>query len=75
MNVAVFDPFGPALSPVALVAIAGLASISGFRFVEMSIISTAISILACPFCFDVGHLKLREDLCQKKGLSFSLVIR
>ena len=50
-------------------------SISGFRFVEMSIISTAISILACPFCFDVGHLKLSEDLCQKKGLSSSLVIR
>ena len=41
-------------------------SISGFRLIEMSILSKVLSLLVCPNCYNTSSLKL-TDVADKKG--------
>lgn len=41
-------------------------SISGFRFVEMNILSNVLSLLACPSCFNSCCLNLYDVATKKK---------
>ena len=44
-------------------------SISGFRLIEMSILSKVLSLLACPNCYNTSSLKLIDVADKKKGIS------
>ena len=46
-------------------------SISGFRLIEMLILSKVLSLLACPNCYS---LKLTDVADKKKGLSSYLKV-
>ena len=48
--------------------------ISGFRLLEMSILSNVLSLLACPDCYGIGTMKLSDNVQKKKGLSSFLSI-
>ena len=49
-------------------------SISGFRLIEMSILSKVLSLLACPNCYNTSSLKLIDVADKKKGLSSYLKV-
>ena len=49
-------------------------SISGFRPIEMSILSKVLSLLACPNCYNTSSLKLIDVADKKKGLSSYLKV-
>ena len=49
-------------------------SISGFRLIEMSILSKVLSLLACPNCYNTSSLKLTDVADKKKGLSSYLKV-
>ena len=49
--------------------------ISGFRLLEMTILSKVLSILACPDCKNTFSLSLYEIVSQKIGLSSYLSIK
>ena len=49
--------------------------ISGFRLIEMNILSDVISLLGCPSCAHTGTLKLRDIFSKKRGFSRFLKIK
>ena len=49
-------------------------SISGFRLIEMSILSKVLSLLACPNCYNTSSLKLIDVADKKKKLSSYLKV-
>ena len=50
-------------------------TISGFRFLEMSILSKVLSLLACPSCKNVCCLELSDVSAKKLGFSSFLRIK
>jgi len=50
-------------------------AISGFRLIEMSILSTVLSILACLDCKNTDTLVLIDVACKKIGMSSLLKIK
>jgi hypothetical protein len=49
--------------------------ISGFRLIEMSILSDVISLLGCPRCVHTGTLKLNDIFLKKRGFARFLRIQ
>ena len=50
-------------------------SITGYRLVDMLILSKVFSLLGCPECHDVDCLKLNDNDENKKGLARQLILK
>ena len=48
---------------------------TGFRFIDLSILSDAFSLLACPNCSTTNTLKLQNIKDNKKGLARFMQIK
>ena len=62
------------MSPSKVSAPTQKSDITGYRLVDMEILSTILSTLSCPFCKQ-ATIKLSENTSRKMGLASSLKVK